>query len=107
LATRAFPQHHAPEHRTSNELGTVDQCSQMGASAQSLVHLARQGREDIKAVLRECQGLLGFWDRLKLGLNIFNSDEKWNSFAGLGADLYPEGPRDREVWQRAGGKIQT
>lgn len=88
----------------ATSLGQLINVRRWGQSAQSLVHLARQGREDIKAVLRECQGLLGFWDRLKLGLNIFNDDEKWNSFAGLGADLYPEGPRDREVWQRAGGK---
>ena len=88
----------------ATSLGQLINVRRWGQSAQSLVHLARQGREDIKAVLRECQGLLGFWDRLKLGLNIFNADEKWNSFADLGADLYPEGPRDREVWQRAGGK---
>lgn len=88
----------------ATSLGQLINVRRWGQSAQSLVHLARQGRDDIKAVLRECQGLLGFWDRLKVGLNIFNADEKWNSFADLGADLYPEGPRDREVWQRAGGK---
>jgi hypothetical protein len=88
----------------ATDLGQLINIRRWGQSAQSFVHLARQGREDIKAVLRECQGLLGFWDRLKLGLNIFNADEKWNSFADLGADLYSEGPREREVWQRAGGK---
>ena len=88
----------------ATSLGRLIKIRRWEQSAQSLVHLARQGREDIKVVLRECQGLLGFWDRFKLGLDIFDADEKWNSFAGLSADLYPEGPRDREVWQRAGGK---
>jgi hypothetical protein len=88
----------------ATSLGQLINIRRWGQSAQSLVHLARQGRDDIKAVLRECQVLLGFWDRFKLGLNIFNADEKWNNFADLGADLYPEGPKDREVWQRAGGK---
>jgi hypothetical protein len=88
----------------ARSLGQLIIARKWSQSAEYLVHFAKQGREDIKAVLRECQGLLGFWDRLKLGLAVHNVDEKWNSFAELGADLYPDGPTDREVWQRAGGK---
>jgi hypothetical protein len=72
-------------------------------TADNLVQLVRQRRDDLKPALRECQQLLGFWTRLRLGLGSVSSDEKWNELASICASVYPAGPDDREVWKRAGG----
>lgn len=73
------------------------------SGAEDLARLARQGREDLKASLRECRDLLGFWTRMRLGLGSESVDEKWHGLADVCASLYPAGPDDREIWKRAGG----
>jgi hypothetical protein len=72
-------------------------------TADNLAQRARQGRDDLRPALRACQGLLGFWTRLRLELGTVSSNEKWLELANKCASLYPAGPDDREVWKRAGG----
>lgn len=84
-------------------LGNLINTRGWSLTADSLAQMARQGREDLRPTLRECQGLLGFWTRLRLGLGAVSSDEKWNELAIMCASLYPAGPDDREIWKRAGG----
>jgi hypothetical protein len=91
---------------TTNDAETLGNLIKMRGwtfTADSLAQLVRQGRDDLKPSLRECQGLLGFWTRFRLRLGVVSSDEKWHELANICADLYPAGPDDREVWRRAGG----
>lgn len=69
-----------------------------------LLTLYRGGRSDLAAALRHCLDLIGFWDRMLLDLTTVSSAEKWDSFAGLAADLYPKGPDQDALWSRAGGR---
>lgn len=69
-----------------------------------LLTLYRGGRSDVAPALRHCLDLIGFWDRLFLDITTVSSAEKWDSFAGLAADLYPKGPDQDALWSRAGGR---
>ncbi|MQW88689.1 effector-associated domain EAD1-containing protein [Sinorhizobium saheli] len=69
-----------------------------------LLDFARAGRTDIKPALRICHEMIGIFTRWSLNLSAVTSDEKWTVFEELAVDLYPTGPDDNELWDRAGGK---
>ena len=71
--------------------------------ATELIGQYRSGRRDLKPALRACCGMLGFWDRIYLGVAPISEWEKWEGMLELGAELYPGGPDDRGLWERAGG----
>ena len=75
-----------------------------GKIADNLAERYRSGRRDLKPALCACLSLFGTWTRLFLGLTPPSETEKWEAFGELAADLYPGGPDDEELWQRAGGK---
>ena len=72
--------------------------------ADNLAERYRSGRRDLKPALRACASLFSTWTRFFLGLTSPSDTEKWGAFEELAADLYPDGPDDEELWQRAGGK---
>ena len=72
--------------------------------AHDLVDRYRSGRRDLKPALRACLSLFDPWTRIFLGMTPLSETEKWEAFEELAADLYPGGPDDEELWQRAGGK---
>lgn len=69
-----------------------------------LVLAARDGQNEVKPVLRCCGNMVGFFDRWQLNLSVITSDEKWRALEEIVVNLYPEGPDDGELWDRAGGK---
>ena len=72
--------------------------------AAALVARYRNGRRDLKPALRACCDMLDFWERCFLGLTPVSKWEKWREFETLAAELYPGGPDDDGLWERAGGK---
>ncbi|WP_315751866.1 MULTISPECIES: effector-associated domain EAD1-containing protein [unclassified Bradyrhizobium] len=73
-------------------------------TAEDLLRSLRIGRQDVRPALRVCASLLGYWDRWYWGLKEITADEKWNSLEELAADLYPWGPDQDGLWERAGGR---
>ena len=74
-----------------------------GDTAAFLVLQYRSGRSDVRPSLRECYDLLNFWDRITLPLRPVSEREKWEGFQELAVELYPGGPDDIGLWERAGG----
>ena len=72
-------------------------------TAENVVKKYRSGRRDLKPTLRACYGMLSFWTQLSLGLTPLSENEKWDAFEDLATDLYPSGPNEKGVWERAGG----
>ena len=72
-------------------------------AATDVVQRYRSGRQDLRPVLRTCYDMLGIWDRLTLGLTPVSEAEKWQALESLAAALYPGGPDDHGLWERAGG----
>ena len=70
----------------------------------SLVERCRSGRQDLKPALRVFHDMLDFWTRLWLGLKPLSESEKWEAFENLATELYPRGPNEEGIWERAGGK---
>lgn len=68
-----------------------------------LLGMLRRERDDARPALRACLPMIGFWDRWRLGLSHVSSAEKWQSLERLAANLYPGGPDDNNLWERAGG----
>lgn len=69
---------------------------------------AARRRDDFTPVVRECQQLLGLFDRLALAweINLSSSvtpDDLWALLEAEAARLYPNGPSDGEIWSRSGG----
>ena len=71
--------------------------------AADLVGKYKTGRLDLKPGLRACCELLDFWERFVLGLSPVSEREKWKGFEELAVLLYPSGPDELELWERAGG----
>ena len=71
--------------------------------AEDVVKNYRSGRRDFKPTLRTCHDILNFWTRLSLDLTPLSESEKWDALENLATDLYPSGPNEKGVWQRAGG----
>ena len=72
--------------------------------AAALVARYRNGRRDLKPALRACCDMLDFSERFFLGVTPVSEWEKWKVFETLVAELYPGGPDDYGLWERAGGK---
>ena len=72
-------------------------------AAHYVVREYQSGRGDLKPTLRTCYHILGFWTRLSLGLTPLSESEKWDALADLATELYPGGPNEKGVWERAGG----
>ena len=72
-------------------------------TAENVVKKYRSGRKDLKPTLRTCFDVLSFWTRLSLNLTPLSKSEKWDAFENLAIDLYPSGPNEKGVWERAGG----
>ncbi|WP_239553048.1 effector-associated domain EAD1-containing protein [Pantoea coffeiphila] len=69
-----------------------------------LVRVARDGQNDVKPVLRFCRNMVNLIDVWLLGISVITSHEKWLVLEELAADLYPGGPDESELWDRAGGR---
>jgi len=69
-----------------------------------LLSIYRSGRQDVGPALRHCLNLMGFWDRLSLGISPVTDTEKLESFVQLASELYPGGPDHNSLWERAGGR---
>ena len=63
----------------------------------------KSGRRDLKPALRTSCDMFDWWDRLVYGLVPISEFEKWEAFQELAAELYPGGPDDDGLWERAGG----
>ena len=74
-----------------------------GNAAVDMVERYKSGQRNLRPTLRACYDMLGFWDRLTLGLTPVSKSEKWQALESLAADLYPGGPDDHGLWERAGG----
>lgn len=72
-------------------------------AATRMVERYRDGRRDLKPTIRMCRDIIGFWDRWFLGLTPVSKSEKWRALESLAAKLYPGGPDDQGLWERAGG----
>ncbi|WP_346283774.1 effector-associated domain EAD1-containing protein [Sinorhizobium terangae] len=74
-------------------------------SASFLADQALAGRNDVEPALEYCRDLLGYFTRFWLGILGPTADSvKWRVLEDIGADLFPMGPGDKSLWQRAGGK---
>lgn len=76
-------------------------------AAKKLTHLYRS-REDLKPALQQCKGLLDFWTRLNLvGVGYIDDNETvneyWDRLSEKAIELYPKGPEQHGLWERAGG----
>ena len=63
----------------------------------------KSGRRDLKCALRTCSDMLDWWDRCFYALVPISEFEKWEAFQELAAELYPGGPDEDGLWERAGG----
>lgn len=72
-------------------------------AATTLVVQHDSGRLDVRPALRACHDMLDFWIRWRLLLTPISKTEKWRVFEDLAAELYPAGPDDQGLWERAGG----
>ena len=72
-------------------------------AAAALVAQYRSGLVDLKPALRACYDIFGFWERFTLALTPVSESEKWEGFQELASELYPGGPDDLGLWERAGG----
>ena len=77
---------------------------QWNTVADDLLARHQSGRRDLKPALRVCHSMFDIWTRIFLGLTPPSEMAKWEAFEELAAELYPTGPDQADLWQRAGGK---
>ena len=71
--------------------------------AADLVARYKSGRRDLEPALRACYDMLDVWERIFLPFTRISESEKWEVFEGLAAELYPSGPDNQGLWERADG----
>lgn len=63
-----------------------------------------------RVALQECQSLLGFFSRLNISLSgwfaniVITQDEWWDALYKIACDLFPKGPNEGNLWEKADGK---
>ncbi|AHK21923.1 hypothetical protein BF17_04465 [Yersinia similis] len=88
----------------SEELGRIIQNQSWHQIVETLIKLTKQGRGDLKPALIQCYSMVGLFWRLVLGLPNVSYSEKWALLEELAVELYPNGPDEQALWDRAGGK---
>lgn len=74
-------------------------------TARALADICLSGRPDLLAALEYCVGQIGFMRRYDLDLpGTLAGSVKWQILEEIGVELYPIGPGDHGLWERAGGK---
>jgi len=66
-------------------------------------------RKDLKPALRECQSLLGFFEKIRLSRSgilseIVSKEDWWSELIKQSYSKYPNGPMQLGLWERAGGQ---
>ena len=97
LRTRALPT------RDAEVIGQLLLEREWRQATEHLVERYRGGRRDLEPALRICRDFIGVWDRWFLGLTPVSESEKWRALESLASKLYPAGPNDQGLWERAGG----
>jgi hypothetical protein len=69
-----------------------------------LMQLARSGRDEAKPVLSACIEMVGWLNRLIIGISPPSLETSWLALEDLASQLYPSGPDHDELWSRSGGK---
>ena len=72
-------------------------------AAADLATQPNSGHRDLRPALQACCELLDWWERFSLGIAPVSEKEKWRGFQDLAIKLYPSGPDDYGLWERAGG----
>lgn len=85
------------------EIGRLVQDRHWRLVAEELMHMLRRGREDVRPALRECASVIGWLDRWLYGITPVTQSNKWDSLEEVAAKLYPSGPAQNGLWERAGG----
>lgn len=95
------------------EIGRLIAARRWSTCAKSVASRVLRGVRDLIPTLRQCESLLGFWDRMELRIkgtleqHPFSPEELWDAFLDLAITLYPSGPDERHVWERAGGDVAS
>ena len=81
-------------------------------SAKSILSLVdRNNRGDLSLALYECEDLIGWFDSFwsnslsSRRRTRFQWEDWWKTFTETLIELYPEGPNQRKLWQKAGGDV--
>lgn len=88
----------------ADAIGRLIQERRWSGAADDLLRCFRRARDDLKTALRACISLISLWDRWLSHISPLSSLEKWDLLADLAAELYPYGPDQDGLWERAGGK---
>lgn len=76
--------------------------------ADEALDLFKRGYRQVEAMLEQCRSLLSFWSQLVLpsfSANI-SSYEFFRALEEVVIRLYPDGPKQKDLWERAGGSLQ-
>lgn len=87
----------------AEEIGRLALKRQWKDAAADLASQLKSGHQDLRPALRACCDMLDWWERFSLGLAPVSAGEKWKGFQDLAVKLYPGGPDDDGLWERAGG----
>jgi hypothetical protein len=82
--------------------GVVDK-RRWSRAADVVGEIYRSGRTDLTPALRAFYSQLGLWTRFWLGIVPLSSSEKWQLLEDTATKLYPHGPDEMHLWERAGG----
>ena len=89
---------------TVKHLGRVVVAYAWPKALEILIQQFRNGRHDLIPALRICGSMLSVWDKFRFGITSLTKSDKWDLFEEVAVELYPSGPDQDELWERAGGR---
>ncbi len=92
--------------RDSCSLGILINSRKLRNALNVLIRQYDSGHSDLKHGLTECCDMLNWWDCYRLKLTSITELDVWKAFTEVAAELYPEGPNQNALWERAEGKTE-
>jgi len=95
---------HAINQTDASALGVLIRSRNWRRAVTALVREYKNGHTALKHALVECYDLLPFWDTVRFELKAISDSDVWTALADAAIELYPQGPDQEALWERAGGK---
>ena len=95
---------HAINQSDASALGILIRSRKWKRVLSVLVRECKDGHSALKHALVECYDLLPIWDTFRFQLKPISDTDVWKALTDAAIELYPQGPDQGALWERAEGK---
>ena len=103
LSDRLGPQQGAEDQKALDSLGRLLVARRWQLTVETL-SCRYSSRSDLRPLFMACSKFVPFLTRWRMNISRPNNDELWSVLEDTTLALYPSGPSESNIWERAGGR---